>query len=270
MKKLIVLLFFIPALVFSQSGVTYSPGIWTLSDGYIEFNASGIKFPDGSTQTTSTSAHLHYGECYTVDNANASVIDAQSQWHALNNDISEGYTDGFTFQAGISGTMASAATGDSGDTVRFTDAAHGLSVGDYITTVGTTNYNGIFEVVRVNSSSVFSILDTWVSDQAGTWDRGTCLTCDTGSGGFYRGTWAASGISETNGHVFDFATCKNTTISTKAKARRKFSNADYGCFSGVALMEIADGDKIFFVVQNISGTGNVTIRTRDMNLVKIK
>ena len=236
----------------------------------LELSAKGILFSDGSTQTTSTSSYSHYGEVYTVDNVNATTIDAQDQWHALNNDISEGYTDGFTYQAGISGTMASAATGDSGDTVRFTDVAHGLSVGDYITTVGTTDYNGILEVVRVNTVDIFSILDTWVSDQSGTWDRGTCLTCDAGAAGFYRGNWAASGISETINHVFDFAPCKNITISTKAKARRKFSNVDYGCFSGVALMEVSVGDKIFFIVQNTTGTGNVTIRTRDLNLVKIK
>ena len=210
-----------------------------------------------------------YGEVYTVDNANATTIDAQNQWHAINNDISEGFTSGFTYQAGISGTMASAATGLSGDTVRFTDVAHGLTVGDIISTVGTTDYNGIFEVVLVNSTDIFSILDTWVSDQSGTWDRGTCLTCDAGSAGIYRGQWTASGISETINHVFDFAPCLNTTISTKAKSRRKFSNTDYGSFSGCALMDISVGDKIFFVVQNITGTGNLTIRTRDLNLVKI-
>ncbi len=236
----------------------------------LEVSAKGILFSDGSTQTTSTTAYLHYGEMSTVDNANATTIDAQDQWHALNNDISEGYTDGFTFQAGISGTMASAATGGSGDTVVFKDVAHGLSLGDYITTVGTTDYNGIFEVVRVNTDSTFSILDTWVSDQSGTWDRGTCLTCDAGSGGFYRGTWFASVTCETNAHVFDFAPCKNATVATKAKARNKFSNADFITGGGGALMEVSDGDKIFFVIQNTSGTGNITIRTRDMNLVKVK
>jgi len=209
----------------------------------------------------------YYGEMYIADNATATTVNAQSQWHALDGQVVTGLVHGFTYAAGSNGVIASTADAGSGS-VTINDTAHGLSAGDFITINGTTDYNGIFEVQTAATDS-FTITDTWTSDQSGYWQQGASLTCDVGSGGTYRGQWSSSGISETNAHIFDFAPCINTTVSTKAKARRKFSNADYGVFSGCGLMQIAEGDIVQFLIQNTSGTGDVTIRTIDLNIVKI-
>ena len=195
------------------------------------------------------------------------TINAQSQWHALEEQVVTGFTHGFTYTAGSTGVIASIADAGGGD-VTINDVAHGLLAGAYITINGTTDYNGIYEVQTASTDS-FTITATWTSDQTGYWQQGASLTCNIGSGGIYRGQWSSSGISQTNAHVFDFTPCINDTISAKAKARRKFSNADYGSFSGCGLMNIAEGDVIQFLIQNITGAGDVTIRTLDLNIVKI-
>ena len=209
----------------------------------------------------------YYGEMAIIDNANALTINAADEWHAIDGDIVTGLVHGFTYAAGSDGVIASTTDAGSGD-VTINDVAHGLSAGDYITINGTTNYNGIFEVKTAATDS-FTITDTWVSDQSGYWQQGASLTCDVGSAGTYRGMWNACGISSTTGHVFDFSPCINTTVSGKAKSRRKFSNTDYGSFGGGGLMVFAEGDVIQFLIQNIGNSGNITIRTFDINIVKI-
>ena len=52
-----------------------------------------------------------------------------------------------------------------------TTAAHGLVTGDYVTISGTTNYNGSFEITKIDADE-FYFIDTWVSDDAtGTWKQ---------------------------------------------------------------------------------------------------
>ncbi len=56
-----------------------------------------------------------------------------------------------------------------GGTVIVTSAAHSLSNESHVTIIGTTNYNGAFQISAVTTDT-FKITDTWVSDDAtGTW-----------------------------------------------------------------------------------------------------
>jgi len=44
-----------------------------------------------------------------------------------------------------------------------TSTAHGFVTGDFVTISGTTNYNGTWEVTRIDANS-FSFVDTWVAN----------------------------------------------------------------------------------------------------------
>ena len=179
----------------------------------------------------------HYGEMATIDNTTATTINDQSVWHSVYNDVVTGEVSGFTYSAGSNGVISAIADAGSGD-IYVLDAGHGLSAGEMITMNGLTdgNYEGVFEVQAITHVDTFTVTAIWGATDTGYWQRGASLTCDVGSAGLYQGNWASSGISETNAHVFDFAPCLNTTVAGKAKSRRKFSNADYGSFSGTALM----------------------------------
>ena len=118
---------------------------------------------------------------------------------------------------------------------------------------------------------MFFVIDiAYVADDAtGNYVRGASLTADAGSAGKYKGQWNASGQSADANQVFKFSPCLNTTQAVKAQAIRKFSNADDGSFSGGALMDISEGDKIMFLLYNDTSAGNITISTLDMNLFKL-
>ena len=237
----------------------------------VDGSADELLSTDGAG-TVSWSANVQsYGEMYTVDNAAATTITAVSEWHAVSGaTVSAGYNQGFTFDAGSSGDVTGTSDGGGGLLV-FADADHGLSIGDIVTTNNFTNavYNDIFEVQTVPSAGTFTVTAAYTASETGSWQQGASLTADVGTSGIFRGLWAASGTSETNAQFFDFTPCLNTAVASKAKARRRFSNTDYGSFSGTALMEISAGDIISFVVQNTTGAGDITIRTRDMNLIEI-
>jgi len=54
-----------------------------------------------------------------------------------------------------------------------TDADHNLIVGDIVSILGTTNYNGFHTVLIVGSSTQFTFLDTFVATDTGTWSSST-------------------------------------------------------------------------------------------------
>jgi len=220
---------------------------------------------------TITGTSAFYGEMYTYNSTTDIVIATANIWHAVMIDVSEGETNGFTYAAGTSGTDISAFTDSSGvHTTVTTTGAHSLAEFDYITIVGTTNYNEIYEVTSSADATHFVIDKVYVADDAtGSYYRGASLTCDTGSDGFYIGSWSSTGIAAVNGHIFEFAPVKNKTAASKAVARRKFSNADYGSMGSGAIMDIAVGDKIWFATKNTAATGNVQLLYRNMRLHKL-
>ena len=213
-----------------------------------------------------------YGELYIANNSTSITVNSSDQWQAVSTLILEGETEGFTYEAGTSGTDISAYADSSGThTTITTTGAHALSIGDYITIDGTTNYNGVMKVTSSADNTHFVVEWVYIADDAtGNYNRGVSLTADTGSAGMYSGQWNSGGQSADANQVFHFTPCKNTTIAAKALAPRKFTNTDDGSFSGGALVDFSDGDKIFFLIRNKTSAGNVTLLTLDMRLVKIQ
>jgi hypothetical protein len=207
-----------------------------------------------------------YGEFKIAENTNATVIRGTNQWQAITTNVVTGLLSVFSYDSGGIGTVSSIADVGGGIVSVTAGAAHGLAPDDIITINGTTNYNEIYKVLSTPSADVFTVTSAYVSDQSGFWQQGSTLTVLSGGEGVYKGTWASSGISEINAHVFDFTPVVNTVIATAATARRKFSVADFGSFSGTELVNLSVGDKITFAVRNITATNDVTIRTLDLNL----
>jgi hypothetical protein len=242
----------------------------------ITLNQSGDTSLSGFTATSlvgclnELKGHTKYGEIQIIDNTNSATINASDEWHSIYGDVATGYVSGFTYEAGSNGVIASIADAGGGQ-ITVGDVGHGLSAGDMITINGCTDsaYNGLFEVITVPTADTFTVTATYTATDTGTWQKGANLTCDSGSAGNYSIEWSAAGISQTINEVFDFAPGINTTVFSKAKARRKFSNVDYGSFSGCGLQSINEGDKIFFVCQNVGASGNITIRTLNLHMHKI-
>ena len=54
--------------------------------------------------------------------------------------------------------------------ISVADTAHGLSTGDVVTIAGTTDYNGTWVITKVDADN-FTFVDTYTSDQTGTWKQ---------------------------------------------------------------------------------------------------
>lgn len=213
----------------------------------------------------------HYAEMYLNDNSNATVIETANTPIALRQ-FTVGSLDGWTFNVGSTGVIASyqLGTGGAGYT-RINDVAHGLANGDIITVRGSTvaGYNGIHTISSV-SADYFDIDETFsVDGGASDWDEGSHLIASVGSAGEYAMSWDIS-ASESGGagsHV-KIVVYVNTTADPKGIARRKCANNDQRCASGQSLLTIADGDKVYTTIES-TGTnditaqyGNITLRRR--------
>lgn len=88
---------------------------------------------------------------------------------ALKFDGDSEYLKSSAADSGSITAFADGTGGGDGDVVTVTSTAHGLSTGQYVTISGTTNYNGIYEITKVDADS-FKIDATWVSDDGtGSW-----------------------------------------------------------------------------------------------------
>ena len=211
-----------------------------------------------------------YGEMYIYSNSTETVINTVNTPIALRN-ITSGLVSGFAFDAGrqlnmdsfndYSGTVAGA--------VRLYDAIadHRFSTGDVITISNTTNYNGIFEVTKIDDYN-FYIIAAWAGDDGvSNCIRGTSLTALTGSAGVYTSTWqmttAPAGACE-----LCFKVNINETPQNKSTACRDMAINDKDNNSSTCLLTIADGDIIWLSVESDS-TDNIVNSMGNINLEKL-
>ena len=215
-----------------------------------------------------------FGELKIIDNALEMEINADEEWQGLTSNVVTGAVENMTYSEGCTG-LTIAVTDNSGTlagTVIITsESDHNLSPGDMITQNGHTDsaYNGFFEVISTPLTDAYIITAVYTATDSGFFQRGSSLLVGALGAGRYKGTWDSTGIAETNGHDFDFVPVVNLTPAGAAKARRTFSNADYGSFGGTELPLLAVGDKISFAIQNVGASGNITIRTFDLNLHRL-
>jgi len=205
----------------------------------------------------------HYAEMYLNNNAVATIIETANTPIALNNFVT-GDVDGWTFTAGSTGAITAFADGTG--KVNVTSTAHGLLTGDIISIRGTTNYNGVWQITKIDDNT-FSIPDTWVVDDgASDWDEGAHLTASAGSAGEYAMSWNMS--TAEGGAAGSHVTIRiyiNTTADIKGVARRKYANNDQGCTSGNSMITIADGDKVYITAES-SGVNDITNQYGNLSL----
>jgi len=196
----------------------------------------------------------YYGEMGNVVGSSApEAVPSADEWcamfHANITGSAPHLNNGFTFVAGFDGAIASVADNGSGD-ARFTDVAHGLTDGDYITVqASVAGYTGIHlvDVITVDTFDVLGL--TYTATATGTWQMGSYLL--VGNTGIYRGAWNAS-FSQSTNNTQTSQVCPyiNATISTKACASRLLANnTDIGSIGGNGLMNMTTGDRIWFAVQ---------------------
>ena len=146
-------------------------------------NDNKLYFQDGAgNEHEVCTAGAYYGEMYIDNNSTATVIETASTPIMLRHAI-VGSVSNFTFNAGSTGGIT--AFSDGTGKVNVASSGHGLITDDEVSIRGTTNYNGIWTITRIDDNN-FSIPDTWVAnDGASDWDEGSHLIAGNGAAGKY-------------------------------------------------------------------------------------
>lgn len=208
-----------------------------------------------------------YGGMHCHENTTASVIDAANQWHLLyvaSEFEIDDVINGCTFVDGATGAITAFADGGGG-LVTATSENHGLSVGDAVSITGTTNYNGVWEVMTVGDVNTFEFTDTWVADDGtGTFTRGASLVVTVAAN--YALDWHCSFTPGSNNdeiamvpyYGFSSGVAQQVVgCETHATGAQSTKYASSGASDNIA---IAAGGRIYFGIKNKSGAGNPTFR----------
>ena len=252
--------------------MAYTPTTWE-NDTTPAINETNLNNMEAGIVAANATAL--YGEMYLLENTTATVIDTANVWHVLSlSEMSAGDLNGWTYADGVRGTdITTYATSDAGARTKVTTTgAHNLALGDFISISGTTNYNNLYEVMEIVDANNFTIDKAWDTnnDATGTYARGGTLTAGTQDAGYYEAAWNSTISPGTNNHIFAMGFIKNKTPCSKCRARQKLGTAgDYNTMAGNAIMSIAAGDKIAFIVKNVGASGDCTFRHGNVNLHRI-
>ena len=177
---------------------------------------------------------------------------------------SPGLLMGFSFGPGSTGSIT--AYSDGSGKVIVDSVGHGLESGHCISITGTTNYNGVWQVTKIDADH-FSIPATWVSDDgASDWCEGSYLKVGPGGAGHYIMSFNFS-CSEGGGAGSNVLceTYVNCIGCPKCISKRKFPNNDYGALVGQSVIDLAVGDRVYFTLSS-SGTNDLTLEFGNFNL----
>jgi len=263
---------------FPASGDNLGTGVDAAEELEANENVEYIAY-DTTNWTTEATTEIIHAEMHDEDNTDAFVInDAGADFHSYHtNGMAGGDLADWTFDAGGAGTsfaIASIADGAASgvDIAVTTTGSHGLAVNDVISQTNLSNaaYVGIFVVKAIISDTVYEVAAVFTATGTGTMDQATTLKCGVGASGAYDIAWYCSATSATNNETFDFRLQKGATVITGSKVRRKFGTAaDFGSFSGGAIVDVSDSDLISLALSNEDTAGNITIRNLTIILIRL-
>lgn len=241
-------------------------------------NIEPSRFKAGTVSNAITFTSANYGEMYMYDNSTACVIDTANVYHAVYNTF--GNNDGtlapnrdtscFTYKAGVGYTITAFA--DYGGTVTgtvkvTTSSTHALLAGEPVTITGTTNYNGTYLVGGSIDNTNFYVTATWVSDDA-TGSVRRPATLRVLKTGIYHAEFNLGGTSVSVNDIIKFELNRNLTHLDNIGRKVEWTTNNRMSSAG-GLVSITANDYIWLSVKNISGSGDVTISSCNVNLKRV-
>ena len=250
-----------------QFGETTTPTAKTDTGALYTKSDNALYFQDGAgTEHEVSYSTTSYAEMYQYDAARTVTID-EAATDNLMRSFTTGSVSGWTFDAGSTGTITAVANAGGG-ILTITSAAHGLLENSVISIRGTTNYNGVFVIDSLNVNQ-FQITDTWVADEAGDWDEGSCLIAGASAAGEYQVSFSLSGSAAAT-KVMRFMIYKGTTLQTKIVAERYFVDGNIvPCGSASGFVTIAADDRITISVEGVTDGTDFVIENCNVNLKKL-
>lgn len=234
---------------------------------------------DATNWHVAATTGLRHAEMTDSENTDAFVVSAQDDHTAYHSNglVVGDVSGGWIYDAGGAGTshaIASVADGAASgvDIAVTTSDAHNLAIDDIVSQSNLTSavYTGHFKVKAIISSTIYEVAAVFTATDTGTMDQAATLKCPVGGAGTYLVSWSCDADTATNNETFDFAIHLETVHQAKTNGRSKFgTSGDVRSLSNTALLDIADGDKISWMVKNTDSAGNITVRNLHIVLVRL-
>lgn len=197
------------------------------------------------------------------------TINTANVYHAVTG-FSEGSVDSAaTFTASATGSITD--TADNGGVLRCTDAAHGLTTGQFITLngMGDAAHNGVTEVTVIDSDTFDAEDITYNSDNdTGEWQRGSSVTIKSGFGGAFNGGFSITGAAAAANKNFKFEVYGGTTPFDEFAVEALFPNSNYNNVSSGGIGNLPAGTVMWVAVKNTTDTANITIEHANLHMKK--
>jgi hypothetical protein len=208
---------------------------------------------------------------YAYEASQLITIDAVNQYHAIIGLSAGSCNGGITFLASSTGSITD--TEDNSGILRCTDVGHGLTTGQYVTLTGMGDAAHVgATAVTVITVDVFDCDDIAYNsiDDTGTWARGSSMTIDTGKGGTYMMTYAASVLSAGINKNYRLELIKNVTPMDEFATEHKIAVAsDLVSLGSSGIACLQGGDTIWMQVKNTTDDSNLTVEHANVHISRI-
>ncbi len=233
-------------------------------------NTDRMFFQDGAgNEHEIVEVDVEHGEMFLNGNGTPVTITTKDDPVALEGFSSSHLVD-FTFVASKNGVITD--TANNSGTLRITDVAHGLITGDIVTINGlaTPAQNGTTVITRITDDAFDCDDITFVTiDETGTWQMGSYLLTPTGGAGTYTALMTNSATPGGTNKTYLIQLCIGNVAQVDAKAERKFGAADIGAFPVGGFITLADADRIWLSVTNLTDTTDITFKHANLSLHRI-
>ena len=228
-----------------------------------------VYFQDGAgAENIISQADTNYAELYFDTNAVATTIETANTPIMILT-TTTGLLNGWTYHSGSTGAITAYAdySGTVAGTIKATCATHGLLTNDIISIRGTSNYNSIFIITKINDNE-FHFTDTWVDDDgASDFEQGSYLKAGASAAGTYAFEYSLSIIVDA-ADTLTSQISKTGTLCNKCIGGRKYTNNDIGNLTSSGLVEITENSRISLVIQS-TGTTELVIQNGNLNLHRL-
>lgn len=231
-------------------------------------------FQDGGGNEHEISLVGHtIGEMFMYEATQTVTINTTNVYHGIFG-FSTGDVENWTFADGglIDANIANEI--DATDLQIETSGAHGLVTGDVVTHSDMNNagHNGATAITYVDATNYTCDDILYVAGagaSAGIVNQPATLTAGTGAAGKYKISFSLSGDPDGVGKTFKWEMNQNGSMIDTVVAERKHANADIGSLGSGGFATIADGDKVWLSVKNITDDTNFVIEHGNVNLFKL-
>lgn len=218
-----------------------------------------------------TGSETYYAEMYFNNNSSAQTPTANDTTGIIY--FTQGDLNGFTFDAGSSGSYTEVADGGGG-TIAILDAEHGLSVGDWImiTNSSVAGYEGVHVVTYV-ATDTFKVAVAYSATATGDWQEPSRVTLTQAglTNAKFKVDWNISGsvAGSPAGDAVVWGVYVNEIPKVEAHQIRTLSTGGvYGSFGSGAIINMSTNDDLFmFFVSD--DTNALTHKYGSVRLLKL-